>query len=46
MPGEILSRCGYRYDLCLASRDNVEKDGRRKLLSDGWYKYKENHLRY
>ena len=37
---EILSRCGYRCDLCMAYRPNVEDnpDGRR-LLSDGWFKY-------
>jgi len=39
MPGEILARCGCRCDLCLACRENVEKEDRRKLLSDGWYKY-------
>ena len=33
---EILSRCGYRCDLCLAYRPNVEANpaGRREL-SDG-----------
>lgn len=36
----ILSRCGYRCDLCLAYRPNVEADPRRqKKLSDGWYTY-------
>ena len=39
MANEILTRCGYRCDLCPAYRENVEKDDRRKLLSDGWYKY-------
>ena len=39
MPEEILARCGCRCDLCLAYRENVEKEDRRKLLSDGWYKY-------
>jgi hypothetical protein len=37
---EILSRCGYRCDLCLAYRPNVEADpSNRQILSDGWYKY-------
>ena len=37
---EILSRCGYRCDLCLAYRPNVEADpSNQQVLSDGWYKY-------
>ncbi len=37
---EILSRCGYRCDLCLAYRPNVEADpSNQQILSDGWYKY-------
>ena len=39
MTGEILARCGYRCDLCLAWRPNVAKKDRRALLSDGWHKY-------
>ena len=36
----ILSRCGYRCDLCLAYRPNIEKDpSNQQKLSDGWYKY-------
>jgi hypothetical protein len=36
----ILSRCGFRCDLCLAFRPNVEKDpSNQQKLSDGWYKY-------
>ncbi len=36
----ILSRCGFRCDLCLAFRPNVEaQPGNREILSDGWYKY-------
>jgi hypothetical protein len=36
----ILTRCGYRCDLCLAYRPNVEQhpDNQQKL-SDGWHKY-------
>jgi len=36
----ILSRCGYRCDLCLAYKPNVEKnpENRQKLI-DGFYKY-------
>jgi hypothetical protein len=37
--GEVLTRCGYRCDLCLAYRPNVERDDRRRLLSDGWSRY-------
>lgn len=40
MNDEILSRCGYRCDLCLAYRPNVEKNPEnQQKLSDGWYKY-------
>jgi hypothetical protein len=36
----ILSRCGYRCDLCLAYKPNVEKNpASQQKLSDGWYKY-------
>jgi hypothetical protein len=36
----ILSRCGYRCDLCLAYRPNVEKDPTNpQTLSEGWYQY-------
>jgi hypothetical protein len=37
---EILSRCGFRSDLCLAYRPNIEKNpANRQVLSDGWFKY-------
>lgn len=37
---EILSRCGYRCDLCLAYRPNVEENQKnQQMLSDGWFKY-------
>ncbi|NLZ03646.1 MAG: DUF3795 domain-containing protein [Phycisphaerae bacterium] len=37
---EILSRCGFRCDLCLAYRPNVEANlAGRQVLSDGWHKY-------
>ncbi|MEW6228971.1 MAG: DUF3795 domain-containing protein [Bacillota bacterium] len=37
---EILSRCGYRCDMCLAYRPNVEADpSNQQILSDGWFKY-------
>lgn len=39
MRDEILTKCGYRCDLCLAYRENVQKEDRRTLLSEGWYKY-------
>ena len=36
----VLTRCGYRCDLCLAYRPNVEQNPlNRKILSDGWFKY-------
>ena len=36
----ILTRCGYRCDLCLAYKPNVLKNQEsQKILSDGWYKY-------
>jgi hypothetical protein len=37
---EILTRCGYRCDLCLAYRPNVEANpANQQILSDGWHKY-------
>ena len=37
---EILSRCGYRCDLCLAYLPNVEaNESNRQILSDGWHSY-------
>lgn len=38
MGKEILTRCGYRCDLCLAYKENIEKEDKRQQLSDGWYK--------
>jgi hypothetical protein len=36
----ILTRCGYRCDLCLAFRPNVQANpANRQKLSDGWYQY-------
>ncbi len=35
----ILSKCGYRCDLCLAYKGNIEKEDKRQILSDGWFKY-------
>lgn len=36
MSREILTRCGYRCDLCHAYKDNILKDDKRELLSEGW----------
>ena len=36
----ILTRCGYRCDLCLAYRPNVAQNpANPQKLSDGWHKY-------
>jgi hypothetical protein len=36
----ILSRCGYRCDLCLAYAPNLAQNAdNAQILSDGWYKY-------
>ncbi len=35
--GEVLSKCGYRCDLCHAYAPNVASDDRRPELSDGWF---------
>lgn len=37
MTQEILTKCGYRCDLCLAYKENVEKQDQRAILSGGWY---------
>lgn len=35
-----LSKCGYRCDICLAYKPNLEKHPEnRQILSDGWHKY-------
>jgi len=38
MKKEILARCGFRCDLCLAYKDNIENNDQRQFLSDGWHK--------
>lgn len=38
MTEEILTRCGYRCDLCLAYKDNIEINDQREFLSDTWHK--------
>ena len=38
MDDVVLSKCGYRCDLCLAYLTNVVKDDRRQELSDGWFR--------
>jgi len=35
----ILTKCGYRCDLCLAYKENIEREDNRKILSEGWFKY-------
>jgi len=36
----ILTRCGYRCDLCLAYQPNIESNpANQQKLSDGWYQY-------
>lgn len=36
----VLTRCGYRCDLCLAYRPNIERNpSNQQKLSDGWYQY-------
>ncbi|SCG82447.1 hypothetical protein DW1_0839 [Proteiniborus sp. DW1] len=39
MTKEILTRCGYRCDLCLAYKENIDKEDRRQVLSDGWFRF-------
>ena len=35
----IITRCGYRCDLCLAYKEYIESQEDRKIISDGWFKY-------
>lgn len=36
----VLTRCGYRCDLCLAYKPNVRSNPQNaQKLSDGWFKY-------
>ncbi len=37
---ELIARCGFRCDLCLGYRENVERDGRnRQTFRDGLERY-------
>jgi hypothetical protein len=36
---EILTRCGFRCDLCPAYAENIGKLADRESISDGWFKY-------
>ena len=36
MADVVLTKCGYRCDLCLAYGPNVAKEDQRQELSDGW----------
>ncbi|OGO05376.1 MAG: hypothetical protein A2Y73_07840 [Chloroflexi bacterium RBG_13_56_8] len=36
---EIIARCGYRCDLCLAYKENIRSSEDRRRISDGWFKY-------
>ncbi|QRN83943.1 DUF3788 family protein [Chloroflexota bacterium] len=38
MAKELLTRCGYRCDLCLAYAENIKVNDQRELLSEGWQK--------
>lgn len=38
MNAAILTKCGYRCDLCLAYRENVARKDEREKLSDGWFR--------
>lgn len=35
----ILTRCGYRCDLCLAYTENIHGPEDQKKISDGWFAY-------
>jgi len=35
----IITRCGYRCDLCLAHKENIESQEDKMIISDGWFKY-------
>ena len=36
---EILTRCGYRCDLCLAYKENIRGPADQRKISDGWSSY-------
>ncbi|MFW6040605.1 MAG: DUF3795 domain-containing protein [Thermoplasmatota archaeon] len=35
----MITRCGYRCDLCLAYKENINSFEDRKRISDGWFKH-------
>jgi len=36
---DIVTRCGYRCDLCLAYKENISSREDQQRISDGWFKY-------
>ncbi len=36
---KIITRCGYRCDLCMAYKPNIKSPVDQQSLSDGWFKY-------
>ena len=36
---QIMSKCGYRCDLCPAYETNIKSDADRQRMSDAWAKY-------
>lgn len=39
MAEDIVARCGYRCNLCLAYRENIHSAADQRKISDGWFKY-------
>jgi len=36
---DIVTRCGYRCNLCLAYKENIKDKSVQQKVSDGWFKY-------
>ncbi|MHC4725869.1 MAG: DUF3795 domain-containing protein [Planctomycetota bacterium] len=36
---QIISKCGYRCDLCPAYETNIQSDAEKQKMSDAWKKY-------
>ncbi|MBA7677467.1 hypothetical protein ES703_85725 [subsurface metagenome] len=42
--GDIIARCGYRCNLCLAYKDNIKSEQDRRKFRDGVFRYYSDRL--
>ena len=44
--GDIIARCGYRCNLCLAYKDNIKSEQDRRKFRDGVFRYYGDRLTF